>query len=378
MRRPVLVVHADWSVHPGKRWMARAVRRPGGGYLALPPAPVAALEDFWLRLGQGGGSGPILVGFDFPIGLPAAYAARAGIEDFATALAGFGEGRWRDFYEVAWEPEQIALTRPFYPNRPGGRTRRQLLDGLGLENWQGLHRRCDRGTASRPAACPMFWTLGGNQVGKAMIVGWRQLLAPAHRTGVDVAIWPFDGTLADLLRRHRFVVAEAYPGEVYGHLGLSLRACGGKRSQAARSVSAPLLLDWAGRANVVLAPELCAEIAAGFGGAPGADDRFDAVVGLFGLLDVVRGARPSGEPDDPVVRRIEGWILGQDGASPRAASGGARPARYACGTALTHPVRTGRHPRADRVMDSSCPSCLNWISPPSRRACGRGARSSCA
>jgi hypothetical protein len=323
MSEPALVVHADWSVHPGKRWMAQAVRRRGGGYLALPPAPVGALEDFWLRLRKAGRGGPILVGFDFPIGLPAAYAERAGIDDFATALAGFGEGRWRDFYEVATHPEQIALTRPFYPNRPGGRARRQLLDGLGLETWQGLHRRCDRPTTSRPAACPMFWTLGGNQVGKAMIVGWRQLLAPARRTGVDIAFWPFDGALADLIQGHHFVVAEAYPGEVYGHLGLSLRSRGGKRSQAARSAIAPLLLDRARRANLALTPALCAEITAGFGGAPGADDRFDAVVGLFGLINVVGGARPSGEPDDPVVRRIEGWILGQDAASERVAFGAA-------------------------------------------------------
>ena len=45
----------------------------------------------------------------------------------------------------------------------------------------------------------MFWTLGGNQVGKAMIVGWRDLLAPARRAGGDVAIWPFDGALAELM-----------------------------------------------------------------------------------------------------------------------------------------------------------------------------------
>jgi hypothetical protein len=315
MSEPSLVVHADWSVHPGKRWMAQAVRRRGGGYLALPPAPVAALEDFWFRLGQTGRDGPILAGFDFPIGLPAAYAKQAGIEDFATALAGFGQDRWRDFYEVAAQPEQIALTRPFYPARPGGRSRRQLVEGLRLETWHSLHRRCDGATAGRQAACPMFWTLGGNQVGKAMIVGWRDLLAPARRAGVDVAIWPFDGALADLMRSHRFVVTEAYPGEIYGHLGLSLRGLGGKGSQAARSAAAPLLLGWARRADLALAPALRAEIGAGFGGAPGADDRFDAVVGLFGLINVVRGARPSGEPDDPVVRRIEGWILGQGATS---------------------------------------------------------------
>jgi hypothetical protein len=323
MSEPTLVVHADWSVHPGKRWMAQAVRRPGGGYLALPPAPVAALGDFWLRLGEAGRGGPILVGFDFPIGLPAAYARQAGIEDFALALAGFGEARWRDFYEVAAHPEQIALARPFYPARPGGCTRRQLVDGLGFETWQDLHRGCDGATAARPAACPMFWTLGGNQVGKAMIVGWRDLLVPARRDGVDVAIWPFDGAFADLTRSRRFVVAEAYPGEIYGHLGLSLRGRGGKASQAARSAAAPLLLDWARRADLALAPALRAGIIAGFGGAQGGDDGFDAVVGLFGLINVLSGARPSGEPDDPVVRRIEGWILGQEAAATvaRASSG---------------------------------------------------------
>jgi len=35
------------------------------------------------------------------------------------------------------------------------------------------------------------------------------------------------------------------------------------------------------------------------------------VVGLLGMLNVVLGRRPSGEPDDPLVRRLEGWILGQ-------------------------------------------------------------------
>ena len=316
MSEPALVVHADWSVHPRKRWMAQAVRRSDGGYLALPPAPVGVLDGFWTTLGGTAGPGAILVGFDFPIGLPAAYARQAGIADFITALSGFGEDRWRDFYHVAANPEQIAPTRPFYPDRPGGRSRQHLLDGLGLCTWGSLHRRCDRATAARPAACPMFWTLGGNQVGKAAITGWRQLLAPARRSAMDLAIWPFDGGLNGLLHGHRFVVAETYPGEVYGHLGLVLRGRGGKRSQAARMANAARLQDWAGRSDVILAPALSSEITDGFGSQPGADDPFDAVVGLFGLINVVRGARPSGEPDDPAVRRIEGWIMGQDAAPP--------------------------------------------------------------
>jgi hypothetical protein len=159
----------------------------------------------------------------------------------------------------------------------------------------------------------MFWTLGGNQVGKAAISGWRELLAPARRARMNVAIWPFDGALAVLLSTHSFVVAETYPGEVYEHLGLrpALRSRGGKRRQAARAACAGLLLAWAKRSQVSLAPALADDIQAGFGPLPGADDRFDSVVGVFGMLNVLRGARPSGEPEDPVVLRVEGWILGQ-------------------------------------------------------------------
>jgi len=41
------------------------------------------------------------------------------------------------------------------------------------------------------------------------------------------------------------------------------------------------------------------------------EDRFDAVVGLMGMLDVLFRYRPLDEPVDERVRKIEGWILGQ-------------------------------------------------------------------
>jgi hypothetical protein len=322
MSLPALVAHADWSAHPAKRWMARAVLQPGGRYLVQPPAPVGTVGDFWPRLEANAPSGSKLIGVDFPIGLPVAYAERVGINDFREALVGFDA----DFYRPARSPEEISLARPFYPDRPGGRSRRDLLEGLGLESWDHLHRRCDRATARRPAACPMFWTLGGNQVGKAAISGWRELLAPARGSGTDLAIWPFDGPLRALLRSQRFVVAETYPGEIYGHLDLrqALRSHGGKRRQSARGACADALLTWAKRSEVSLAPALADEMRAGFGPEPGADDRFDALVGVCGMLNVVRGARPSGEPGDPVVRRIEGWIFGQSSPSEME-PGGDRP-----------------------------------------------------
>jgi hypothetical protein len=46
-------------------------------------------------------------------------------------------------------------------------------------------------------------------------------------------------------------------------------------------------------------------------GFPEGDDAFDAVVGLFGMLEVVTGKRQPGEPRDDRIRKVEGWILGQ-------------------------------------------------------------------
>jgi hypothetical protein len=105
------------------------------------------------------------------------------------------------------------------------------------------------------------------------------------------------------------VVAETYPAEFHHRLGLDLRSAGGKRSQEARAAQAPALLRWAAASGVDLTPELRAGIEDGFGGRAG-DDRFDAVVGLFGMLNSLLGPGPPFEPSDPEVRRVEGWMLG--------------------------------------------------------------------
>ncbi len=71
-----------------------------------------------------------VVGFDFPIGVPAEYAVLAGITDFSTVLPQLGTGRWSRFYDVAEDPSDIALDRPFYPMRPGD-TSRHVVDSTG-------------------------------------------------------------------------------------------------------------------------------------------------------------------------------------------------------------------------------------------------------
>lgn len=316
--RPSIVAHADWSVEARKRWMVVARLGRDGRYVAEGPRLVGdpgRLID--TLLAEAGPKGRVFLGFDFPVGLPRAYAAKAGIQHMVDALIQFGEGAWRDFYNVAARPEEIGLYRPFYPDRtPPGRhfSYSQLLAGLGLVGRDELMRHCDRGP---PAAAPIFWTVGGNQVGKAALAGWRDLVAPALRERrAEVGVWPFDGTLAELLASKPVTLAETYPGEIYSHLGLRFgRRAGtgnsGKRVQADRVGNAAVLLAWARRAGVRVSAELRRQIVDGFGKAPAGEDPFDATVGVFGMLNIVLGRRATGEPDAPAIRAVEGWILGR-------------------------------------------------------------------
>jgi hypothetical protein len=314
---PNLIVHADWSTSPGKRWLARARLESDGRYLAYAPELAGELEGLLPRLRiRAGEGGATLVGFDFPIGLPLVYAQRAGITDFLAILPRLGHEQWSQFYEPASSPAEIGIYRPFYPARAGNARQLHLIEGLQVTSIDDLRRRCERAHAQRRAACPLFWTLGAQQVGKAAISGWREAIAGANGMPGYVAIWPFSGILSELLEPGKVVVAETYPAEFYAHLGVGFAAHrqgqkSGKRSQRDRLANASRLLDWADRANVLVAPNLEAALRDGFGASLDGEDRFDAVVGLFGMINVILGFRPVGEPKDEAIRKIEGWILGQ-------------------------------------------------------------------
>jgi hypothetical protein len=85
----------------------------------------------------------------------------------------------------------------------------------------------------------------------------------------------------------------------------------GKRAQRDRLSNAETLLNWADEAGVILTPELEADIRDGFGASPDGEDSFDAVIGLFGMINVVLGYRTPGEPENEAIRKIDRWILGQ-------------------------------------------------------------------
>jgi hypothetical protein len=309
---PSRVIHADWCADSRKRWMAQAVPGSDGRYTAFAPEFIRDSGLFALSL-LGDAERCVVVGFDFPIGLPLKYARKARIGSFLDALPQFGEGRWAHFYEVAAQRDEISLYRPFYPAAPGGKLRADLTSALGISD---LRRQCDRQTPERRAAAELFWTMGAQQVGKAAISGWKEILAPALRMReyLQLAIWPFSGSFASLLKPGWIVACEAYPGEFYAHLGVRFpRKPGeksGKRVQADRRGNAPALLDFAKDAGIRVDPALVDAIGDGFGSDAYGEDRFDSLVGLFGMLNVVLGRRPAGDPHAPEIAQIEGWILG--------------------------------------------------------------------
>jgi hypothetical protein len=253
------------------------------------------------------GPGLTLSGFDFPIGLPESYGLKTGLGDFCRALDAFGSGPWSEFYNVAGAADQISLSRPFYPRRPSSNTLQiHLLEAHGCGKIDDLRRRCERATKTRRAACSLFWTLGGNQVGKAAISGWTEIIGPSRRLGAK--LWPFEGSLEALAKTGKLVLAETYPAEAYGHVGVRFAPGESKRRQHDRAKFAAKILSWAHSNNVFPAPALVSLLEDGFGHRADGEDAFDAVVGLFGMIQVVDGRRPEGSLHEG---KWEGWILGQ-------------------------------------------------------------------
>jgi hypothetical protein len=313
---PSQVAHADWGSASSKRVVATAELRDGA-YVAHPPRGVEPTGGLLERMSLSADRRqPTLVGFDFPIGVPRAYAHRAGIADFAAWFRALDLDA--PLFEVADDLEQVSTARPFFPKliaekSPGIKAR--FHTALGLAD-ADVHRRCDRAHCGRRAASEIFWTLGPQAVGKATIAGWRDTLRPAlaerHRR---YALWPFDGPLPRLLAISDAVIVETYPAEAYRRLDLRMgRPGSAKTRQADRAADAGRLLRWAAAHGVIPDEELTVQILDGFGPRRAGEDPFDAVTGLFGMIDTLRCADEPQHPDDPAVTRIEGWMFGQHAA----------------------------------------------------------------
>lgn len=309
---PSLVVHADWSLNPKKRWMASATFLEDH-YLAYPTEQVGEVANFISKLGKATDpDGSTIIGLDFPIGIPINYAKKVGVKDFIASLSEFGKDKWAFFYHVAESPEQISLHRPFYPRKPGGTRQIHLLSKLGFTSIDDLRRTCEKVPPLKRTAAPLFWTLGAQQVGKAALHGWREVIVPGLQDpSLELVIWPFSGPLPGLIKAGRVIITETYPAEFYHQLHLvKPKAQVSKRKQTARVELAERLVESGRASSIRLHPELEAELKDGFGPSKAGEDPFDAVVGLIGMLNILMGNRQFSEPPNEEIRLIEGWIFG--------------------------------------------------------------------
>jgi hypothetical protein len=289
------LAHADWSVAAPKRMLARGTFADGRANLEAVE-PVGEFSTLVQRLEAA--RRPVLLGVDFPLGVPLAWAQRAKVDSFRGLLAQAGQGRFARFFEVASSPEELHPTRPFYPLRPHGASRAAQALALGVESAGSLKRACD---VVAGAEC-LFWTLGPKQVGKGALLGWRELLQPQLRRE-DFGLWPLDGTLGELLERCAVVVAETYPAACARSLGLGRFA---KGDVAQRKRVGAALLQWAASHAVTVDSAVRTQVQRGFD----SDDAFDCVVGFLGQVQVLRGEQPEGAAPPGDAGHVEGWILG--------------------------------------------------------------------
>jgi hypothetical protein len=309
---PDRVAHADWGTAPAKRAVASAELRDGV-FRAHAPSVFGGTGRLLENMGLHGASARTLLGFDFPIGLPRTYAAQAGADRFLDWLRSLPAQA--PLFDVAADIAEVSPARPFFPRSitvksPGIKAR--FREALGLSDGEVL-RRCDRKHCTRSAASEMFWCLGASGVGKATVAGWRDTLRPALRDPVHrFTVWPFDGELENLLATSDAVLVETYPADAYLQLRLAIgRSGASKRHQDDRRADAKRLLDWCAERAVLPDDTLTEQILDGFGPSSAGEDPFDAVVGLFAMIDTLHRAVEPELPDDAAVRSVEGWMFGQ-------------------------------------------------------------------
>jgi hypothetical protein len=304
---PNLAAHADWSTDPRKRWITVA-RRTIAGWILAAPRPVGNVPTLLARLIREADGGAVALGADLPIGLPRAYAATRPEPDFPAFL--HAVAAMPDFFTVCATLDDIRPDRPFYPARGiAGMTRLSHALALGLTDASSLSRACDRATGERPAGAPVFWTLGANQSGKAAIAAWTHLIIPALQSRAALRVWPFEGAFRALQAPGSVALAETYPAEAMRHLGIQRR--GSKRRHADRCATAGPLMTAMDRLGVTPDDAMRRALVDGFGADANGEDRFDSVLGVLCVVNVLAGNRPDTVPDDPWIRRWEGWVLGQ-------------------------------------------------------------------
>ena len=244
---------------------------------------------------------PVLIGIDAAIGYPAAdwrvlvQKGTTGASSFADFL--LGEILPPDFFNPVRIPCDWSPQRPFI--RPP--TGRWSLKSFEAASKSGFYRLVDR----RLKAQPIFVTSGiPGSVGSGTRALWQELRELDEK--FCFRVWPFHGSITELLRKERPVIAEIYPKACYGiALSESLPAhlhSIAKTKLPARQHALQELCEaaWVSREQVTIGdiqPAIANE------------DDFDALVSAAALTRLFLEKAPLEETDD-IESRVEGGVLG--------------------------------------------------------------------
>lgn len=307
---------ADWSKVVGKRVVYHVEVAQRSIIRLSPPAngwTTQGLVDAACQLG-----GSVMVLIDVAIGLPLSLftvmrdsCKRTGVDHFINFLRTQPSGEW--LCETRWHAQWSVRTP--YIHVPKGSGSLMNFKKKAAELGVCFHRAIDRKTGGRS---PLILSGIPGTVGS----GSRDVIRALGGLDTDkVAIWPFDGTLAELLGSGRVVLGETYPRALYGHTLLDVPAgqrcllALGKTKSDIRAAAVAVLerLQWHRRLKVALDKELLEQ-------ARSNEDDFDGYLSALGILrlllehvsleDETLRSRMY-EPGQPLLDSIaEGGMLG--------------------------------------------------------------------
>lgn len=210
---PGAFISADWSKDERKRSVhvamprTRCIRRARSTARSL-----SALLRLARELKEE--VGPVLLGMDLALGVPAGYwrMARREAADgrpprhFLDWLAVLDPES--DFFREVRSPEDWRPGRPLFAVQPGEGGKTEFTQKVAGD----MLRRIDEATGAKP----LFAVSGmPGTVGSATRALWKELIPLLKESDRDFAVWPFEGALPALLADKRIVLAETYPGLAY-------------------------------------------------------------------------------------------------------------------------------------------------------------------
>jgi hypothetical protein len=322
---PTTILCADWGKAANKRsvWAADVhgpsrVRRLHRAAWTLP----LLLEEAETL----GGSGPVLVVLDVPLGVPQGYLAAVNSEAGLGATPTFLDLlTWTiavpHFFDPAIDPRDWSLARPFFIVGAGAGGRTAFDYAAARAGVPSLLRHIDRHTNANR----VFITAGiPGSVGSSACDVWMSLRALVTLPR-SFAVWPFEGSLEDLTGTKTVTIAEVYPRAAYATALVDGVVTERRRIKLAKTdarcrhsaIQQLLGMRWVRYSGVSFE---------GIEWARNNEDDFDACLTAAALLRCCLEELPFSQPLD-YAARAEGGILGSGSINLTLAEASYRPYR---------------------------------------------------